>query len=69
MNGSISLADLGNKWRVTRRTLYRWIRDQKLHAFQTPGGQGHIERSKALFSSFLSRRRKSNEEAGNFGML
>lgn len=42
MNGSISLADLGNKWMVTRRTLYRWIRDQKLHAFQTPGGHYRV---------------------------
>jgi excisionase family DNA binding protein len=42
MNGSISLADLERKWRVNRRTLYRWIRDSKLQSLRTPGGHYRI---------------------------
>lgn len=64
MNGSISLADLANKWRVNRRTLYRWIRDDKLHALQTPGGHYRVaeEEVRRFEQEMLARPRLTAEE-------
>lgn len=42
MNGSNSLSDLMKRWKVSRRTLYRWIKGGQLLPLKTPGGHYRI---------------------------
>lgn len=64
MNGIISLAHLEKRWKVNRRTLYRWIRDGKLHPLQTPGGHYRVAKDEvARFErEMLARSRAEKKE-------
>lgn len=48
----LTTGDVADYCQVSRSSVFRWIRDGKLHAFTTPGG--HYRISQKDFKGFLA---------------